>query len=109
MAVSCIEIIDGTELCPMNGEFVSKETCAKCFGGTEKQLKNIEDDVGFIKDKLVGEEGLITRVSILEAHKKEANRRMVVNLTVITIIFTIVSTVVTNFGKIIEAISNIPK
>ncbi len=93
----------------MSGDFVSQATCAKCFKGTEKQLGTIETDVGFIKEKLVGEEGLVTRVSILEAYKKEANRRMVVNLTIVTIAFTVVSTVVTNFGKIIGLFSSVPK
>ena len=109
MSKPCIEIVDGTEKCPMSDDYVSKETCSKCFKGTEKQLETIESDVGFIKDKLVGEEGLVTRVSILEAHKKEANRRMVVNLTIATILFTIASTIIANFGKIIGAFSNIPK
>ncbi len=89
----------------MAEDFVSKETCSKCFKGTEKQLKTIEDDVGFIKDKLVGEEGVVVRVSILEANKKEANRRMMVSLGVATIIFTVVS----NLDKIISLFNNVPK
>lgn len=109
MTNSCVEIIDGMEICPMTDEYVSRETCSKCFKGTENQLGTILEDTKFIKKTLIGENGLVIRVSVLEEHKKEGNRRMTVNLMVITIVFTIVSVVVANFGKIIGIFNNVPK
>lgn len=105
MSNSCVEIIDGMEICLMTDEYVSRETCSKCFKGTENQLGTILDDTKFIKDTLVGENGLIARVCVLEAYKKEANRRMMVSLGVATIVFTVVS----NFDKIMGLFNAVPK
>ena len=82
----------------MPGEFVSKDTCEKCFQGTVNQLTNIENTVGEVKD-IVGEfAGLASRVAVLEAYKKEANRRMAISLGIATLLFSII----TNLDKIVS-------
>ncbi len=105
MAIPRIKGIDGTEKCPMNDEVVSRETCSKCFEGTKNRIETISEDTKFIKDTLVGENGLIARVSVLEAHKKEANRRMVLSLGIVTLAFS----VITYLPKIMAFFNGTPK
>jgi len=91
--------------CAMPDDFVSKDTCEKCFQGTVNQLTNIEGDVGEIKDMLGEFAGLASRMSVLEAYKKDSNRRMVISLGIVTLLFSII----TNMDKIVALINGATK